>query len=152
MSCTIGEMSRRSGHTPDTLRYYERIGLLKPVPRDNGGRRRYGRAELERLAFIGRARKMNFSLAEIGDLLELRDRPGNNRQRVSRLAASKLETIDEHIRELTYLRHELELLLNLCAGSSDGCPILEALAHDRTGALPPDKSGHTISRHSRKAG
>lgn len=132
MSHTIGTVSQRTGYTSDTLRYYERIGLLKPVARDAGGRRRYGRAELERLGFIRRARKMNFSLAEIGDLLELRDQPGRNRERVSRLAAAKLEAIDEHIHELTHLRRELELLLSLCASSTDACPILDALENERS--------------------
>lgn len=127
MSYPIGEVSRRTGLTPDTLRYYERIRLLKPVARDGGGRRRYGRAELDRLGFICRARKMNFSLSEIGDLLRLREWPGRNRQRVSRLARTKLTAIDDHIRELTQLRTELEGLLNRCAGTTDSCPILDRL-------------------------
>lgn len=134
MNLTIGETSRRTGYTPDTLRYYERIGLLKPMARDAGGRRRYGHADLERLGFIRRAGKMNFSLAEIAQLLALRDNPGRKRAQVRRLAAAKLEIIDEHIDALVHLRGELELLLNLCTGTAGSCPILDRLDGAHTGA------------------
>ncbi len=74
---------------------------------------------------------MNFSLTEIGNLLHLRERPQQARADVRRVAGEKLAQVETRLKSLRLLRNELRLLLNLCAGSKDGCPILESLDGDR---------------------
>ncbi len=130
MSHGIGETSRLTGLSPDTLRYYERIGLLPPVPRDAGGRRRYRRSDLERLGFIQRGQRMGFSLEEIKQLLELRHDPRHARPAVRRLTEAKLSEIERRLQDLTTLRNELTLLLELCRSEGGcGCPIIERFNH-----------------------
>ncbi len=124
---TIGQAAARTGLSVDTLRYYERLGLIGPVARTPSGRRRYGARDLSRLRFIRRAQQMGFSLAEIGQLLQMRDDPQNARPQVRRLTAAKLAEVEARLTELTTLRDELRLLLNLCRGSADGCPIIDGI-------------------------
>ena len=121
----IGEMSKRVGISADTLRYYERIGLLSQVTRNAGGLRVYGDRDISRINFIRRAQRMRFSLAEIGQLLELRHDPRNARQAVRALMQAKLVEVEKHLDELGTLRTEMHLLLNLCQSAEDGCPIIE---------------------------
>jgi len=123
----IGDVTKRTGLTADTLRYYEKIKLLPRVSRNASGIREYDDKDISRLKFIQRAQKMNFSLAEISDLLKMRENPQEVRNDVRQLTASKLIEVDEHLKTLTTLRDELQLLLNLCQGSEDGCPIIEGL-------------------------
>jgi len=123
----IGEVSRRTGLSVDTLRYYERIGLLPPVTRGPGGVRLYGERDLARLRFIQRAQRMNFTLEEIGQLLAMREDPQHAREEVRRLTLAKLEAVEAALRDLTHLRDELALLVNLCRGSEGGCPIIEGI-------------------------
>ncbi len=128
---TIREVSHQTGLSPDTLRYYEKIDLLPRVQRNRSGRREYGDQDLSRLRFIQRAQKMNFSLAEIADLLDMRNNPLQARNEIRLLTQKKLEQVEEHLQALTTLRDELTLLLNLCRGSEDGCPIIEGLEEER---------------------
>lgn len=123
----IGQLAARSGVSADTLRYYEKIGLLPRALRDAGGRRRYGETDLTRLRFIRRAQAMNFSLAEIRSLLNLRERPQAARDDARRLTTEKLAEVESRLKSLRVLRNELRLLLNLCADAEDGCPILESI-------------------------
>lgn len=124
----IGEVSERTGLTPDTLRYYERIGLLTNVPRTSGGARRYSEENLICLQFIQRAQKMNFSLAEIGKLVEMRAAPAQACQDAKNIAQIKLQEIETHIAELLLLQSELQSLVKQCADTnSEGCAILEGL-------------------------
>ena len=125
MNNQIGLVSERLGISKDTLRYYEKIGLLPRVARNTSGRRIYDTRDISRLRFIRRAQRMKFSLAEIGQLLEMRDDPQNVRVEVRALTQGKLIEVEEHINELTTLRNEMQLLINLCAGAEDGCPIIE---------------------------
>ena len=124
---SIGDVTRLLGLSADTLRYYEKIDLLPRVARDPSGRRKYEGRDLSRLKFIQRAQKMNFSLGEISDLLKMRESPQTARDDVRKLTANKLHQVEEHLDELTTLRNELQLLLNLCRGSEDGCPIIEQI-------------------------
>ncbi len=124
---SIGQVAARAGLSPDTLRYYEKLGLLGPVERSPAGRRCYRPRDLSRLQFIRRAQKMGFRLAEIGQLLQMRDDPQHARPQVRQLTAAKLAEVDERLAELTTLRNELQLLLNLCRGSADGCPIIAGI-------------------------
>lgn len=123
----IGDVSRLTGLTADTLRYYEKIKLLPKVSRNASGIREYDDKDISRLKFIQRAQKMNFSLAEISDLLKMRENPQKVRNEVRQLTANKLVEVDEHLKTLTTLRNELQLLLNLCQGAEEGCPIIDGL-------------------------
>ena len=111
---SIGETARRTGLSADTLRYYEKIGLLPRIARDPGGRRRYDERDLSRLRFIQRAQRCNFSLEEIGQLLKLRSAADASRPQVQRLTERKLAEIEAQMADLDHLQRELELLLNLC--------------------------------------
>lgn len=131
MSWSIGQVAGETGLPRDTLRYYEKIGLLPGIARDAGGRRCYGRRDLGRLRFIQRARKMGFSLAEIGKLLELRDGEIPRKSQARGLATEKLAQVEDRLGELELLRTELKLLINLCQSSPDGrCPIVDGLEVD----------------------
>lgn len=123
----IGEVARRTGLSHDTLRYYERIGLLGRVGRDAGGRRVYDEGDLSRLRFIRRAQAMGFTLDEIRGLLQMRADPRHAREEVRRLTAAKLAETEARLGELEHLRRELQLLLNLCRDTAEGCPIIESL-------------------------
>ncbi len=136
----IGDVVRLTGLSADTLRYYEKIGLLPPVGRAASGVRLYGARDLSRLRFIQRAKSMNFSLDEIARLLEMREDPRHARDDVRGLTLRKLEEIEAHMAQLRTLRDELTLLVNLCRGSEAGCPIIDNLEGDSglPQALPAD--------------
>lgn len=123
----IGEITRLTELSADTLRYYEKIGLLPEVSRTDSGIRQYDDKDVSRLNFIKRAQRMNFSLEEIRTLLSMREDPQHARDEVRRLTATKLADIESHLDDLSTLRNELTLLLNLCRASEDGCPIIEEL-------------------------
>ncbi len=129
---SIGETSALLGLSTDTLRYYEKSGLLPRVARNNSGRRIYDNTDISNLRFIIRAKKMNFSLAEITDLLHMRQQPQTAKNAIRLLTAQKLSEIEIHIEELTHLRNELTLLLNLCHNSDQGCPIIDKLDNPKT--------------------
>lgn len=126
----IGEIGSLLGLSADTLRYYEKIGLLTDVQRTPANTRLYSDRDVSRLRFIQRAQKMSFSLAEIKDLLSMREAPQHSRQEVRELTHRKLQEIEAHLQDLTTLRNELTLLVNLCAGSEGGCPIIEGIEQD----------------------
>lgn len=126
----ISEVTQQLGLSADTLRYYEKIKLLPRISRNASGIREYGDKDISRLKFIQRAQKMNFSLAEISDLLKMRENPQKVRDEVRQLTADKLMEVDDHLQSLSTLRNELQLLLNLCRGSEEGCPIIEGLNED----------------------
>lgn len=121
----IGQVSKQLGLSVDTLRYYEKFGLLPNIARDSAGIRFYSKKDLSRLKFILRSQQMNFKLAEIKDLLIMRENPQHAKHTIRKTTAKKLEQIDERIKGLSTLRAELQLLINLCSGSKDGCPILD---------------------------
>ena len=121
---TIREASERTGLSADTLRYYERIGLLSQVARNRGGQRRYGAADIARVGFVKRAQAMDFSLDEINQLLALREQNGDVRADVRALTEVKLGQIEQRIETLTQLRDELHELVDACRHSVSGCPII----------------------------
>lgn len=129
-SLSIGEASDRVGLTPDTLRYYERIGLLVHVARNTGGQRRYDSDDLARMQFIRRAQAMDFSLDEIGQLLALRDAGGDARADVRALTEHKLAAIEARIATLSSLRDELVQLIAACRASAHDCPIIGHMQDD----------------------
>jgi len=126
----IGEVTERTELSADTLRYYEKIGLLPAISRNTSGVRLYSDNDLSHLNFIKRAQRMNFTLEEIKHLLMMREDPQHAKNEVRQLTAKKLEDIESHLADLSTLRNELTLLLNLCCASEDGCPIIEDLDAD----------------------
>lgn len=126
----IGEVVAALGISADTLHYYEKIKLMPKVQRNNSGVRFYSDKDRSRLRFIKRAQKMGFSLDEITQLLRFRENPQKARPKVRELAHHKLDDIEHHLAELTILRNELRLLINLCGVSNEGCPILESFDKD----------------------
>ena len=121
----IGKMTELVGLSADTLRYYEKIGLLPTVSRNSAGVRLYADKDASRLRFIKRAQRMNFTLAEIALLLEMRDSPGSVRNEVRALTQQKLLQVEEQLEDLNSLRNEMRLLIDLCREAKDGCPIIE---------------------------
>jgi len=121
---TIARLGAAAGVGVETVRYYQRRGLLE-VPESAGGVRRYGPEDVRRLLFIRRAQSAGFTLEEISELLAL-DRT-NDRARVRELAAARLAALDAKIAELESSRAALERLRSSCsAGRKGPCPILEA--------------------------
>jgi len=131
-SYRISDIAARTGFSPDTLRYYEKIGLLKGVNRTPSGLRCYSERDLSRLRFIQRAKTMDFSLEEIARLIEMREDPQHARYEVRALAHQKLASIEQHMATLKLLKDELTLLINLCRGSDNGCPIIDRLDRQDT--------------------
>ena len=123
----IGELARRVSVAIDTVRYYEREGLLSPAARQASGYRSYGGGELKRLRFIRRAKALGFSLDEIRALLTLSDE--QNVAEVKLAAQARLDDLEQRIAELERLRNGLRSLIAACPGHgrADACPILNAL-------------------------
>ena len=125
----IGEAARATGVKVPTIRYYEGIGLMPPVPRNAGNRRLYDAAGLRRLAFIRHARELGFDVEAIRTLLSLQDQPGQSCAAADAIARARLVEVDERIARLTALRAELERMVAQCArGRIDECRVIETLA------------------------
>lgn len=127
----ISDVSKETGLTADTLRYYEKVGLLKNIHRTPSGIRLYNNADLSRLRFIQRAKTMNFTLDEISKLLQMRENPAKVKKNVRQLTQNKLDEVEQHLKILNTLRKELTLLVNLCTGSVDGCPIIDGISRGK---------------------
>lgn len=125
---TIGKLAAQAGVAIDTVRYYERAGLLPEPPRRESGYREYPQETVKRLRFIRRAKAMGFSLPEISELLSL-SAPRADVRKVKTAAQLKLKLLDEKIAELTRVREGLQKLVKHCPGhgKADECPILNAL-------------------------
>ena len=136
MDLNIGKLAKLAGVGIDTVRYYERNGLLAPSGRLASGYRRYGELELARLRFIRKAQKLGFSLKEIESLLTLSAR--RNVAQIKRAAQAKMEDIDSRIADLQRVRDGLAALVEACPGHgrASECPILRALTvgeeHERS--------------------
>lgn len=124
---SIGTIGQQTGLSADTLRYYEKIGLLTDIQR-SGGQRRYSQQHLDLLKFIRRAQAMDFSLSEIAQLVNLRKDPVGSRAEVRALADDKLKAINQRIKTLRSLQKELQGLIDECHNSGPGaCPIIKGL-------------------------
>jgi DNA-binding transcriptional MerR regulator len=123
---TIGKLAAGEGVGVETVRFYQRRGLLAMPDRTGSGFREYTENDRQRLAFIRRARQLGFSLGEIGDLLGTGD--GRSAADVIRAAEAKLATISEQITELTLLQGRLRRLVRVCAhGDSVDCVALHVV-------------------------
>jgi DNA-binding transcriptional MerR regulator len=120
---SIGQLAEAAGVHVETIRYYERRGLLPAPPRTASGYRQYGADDLWRLAFVRRAKTFGFTLTEVGDLLHdgVRADPASVRVMVQ----DKLEAIEERQHELAQVRARLERLVDICADpDSEDCTAL----------------------------
>ena len=146
-SLGIGALAKRAGVRIDTVRYYERSGLLAPKSRLESGYHRYSEAELTRLRFIRRAQVLGFSLKEIGELLALSK--ARNVARVKRAVEVKLADVEERIAALVRMRDALSTLVSTCPGHGEpaDCPILKALG----GEDYNEHSLHTFARDRARA-
>ena len=125
---SIGALSRQSGVIVPTIRYYEDIGLSKPL-RDANGYRAFRESDLHKLAFLGRARALGFSSEECRKLMALYEDKARASSDVKALAQEHLSDIESKIRQLEELRQTLSHLVASCAGDDrPDCPILTDLA------------------------
>jgi MerR family mercuric resistance operon transcriptional regulator len=126
----IGELGRRSGCNVETIRYYERIGLLPVPPRSAGRYRVYDTADVRRLAFVRRARELGFTLDDVRALLALSELDGRGACAEARdLAAGHLAEVRAKIADLRSMERVLADAVKRCtAGEQPGCPIIEALS------------------------
>lgn len=124
----IAEAAKAAGVNPQTLRYYERRGLLRPSGRGRSGYREYSADDVRLLKFVKRAQELGLSLADAEELLALRRIPRSRRVAVRAVAERRLTDLDARIADLTRMRQALgQLVTACCAGDDPHCPILEAL-------------------------
>ena len=125
----IGNVSEQSGLPAKTIRYYEDIGLVQPSRRENGYRD-FAVQDLHKLAFLGRARALGFTIEDCRNLLALYEDDGRESAAVKHIAEDHLARIDEKIAQLRSMRATLAELVNACAGDHrPDCPILNDLGH-----------------------
>lgn len=129
-SMNIGDVARRAGLPAKTIRYYEDIGLVRPL-RDANGYRAFRDTDLHKLTFLARARALGFTIEDCRTLLALWEDQSRASGDVKRLAAEHLAMIDQKISELGAMRDTLSELMDSCAGDGrPDCPILKGLAGD----------------------
>lgn len=129
---TIGQVAQAAGLGVETVRYYERRGLIPEPARSDAGYRLYTADAVRRLRFIVRAKLLGFTLQEVGELLSLRARPGAGCADVQAQAEAKIADIETRRAQLSAMKRALSELVSRCEAeaSSDECPILDALAED----------------------
>ncbi|WP_292288974.1 Cu(I)-responsive transcriptional regulator [Marivita sp.] len=124
----IGDVAQRAGLPAKTIRYYEEIGLITPM-RDTNGYRRFRDSDLHKLAFLGRARALGFTIEDCRTLLALYDDKTRASADVKHLAKAHLDKIEDKITQLQSMRDTLSELVQSCAGDNrPDCPILSDLA------------------------
>src|SRR5262245_9411900 len=130
---TIGQVARRAGIGVETVRFYERQGLLEQPARGDSGYRQYAEDVVGRLRFIRRAKELGFTLKEIAELLALRLDPDTSCGEVRGRAKAKIDDIDTKIRDLQRMRRALDKLVASCRGRGpiSACPILDALGKEQ---------------------
>jgi MerR family mercuric resistance operon transcriptional regulator len=126
-SMTIGALAASAGVGVETVRYYQRRGLLPQPTRSRGSIRRYGAADAARLRFIRRAQDLGFTLEEIGELLKLQD--GTDRRAIRRIAQVRLHQVESRLSDLQRMRTALRHVIHECehAPGAPRCPIIEAI-------------------------
>ncbi len=126
-SLTIGGLAKAANVNVETIRYYQRRGLLSEPKRPLGGIRRYGSADIDRLTFVKTAQQLGFSLDEVGDHLRLED--GTHCQEASALAEHKLKDVREKIERLVKIEKALSDMVSQCHARPDSiaCPLIASL-------------------------
>jgi DNA-binding transcriptional MerR regulator len=126
---SIGDLSRRTGVKVPTIRYYEQMGLLEAPERSEGNQRRFGKPELERLAFIRHARDLGLTIDSIRQLIDLSGHPDRPCGDADRIAKEQLASVRERIASLRKLEAELERIATCCTGETVGdCYVIRALS------------------------
>ena len=130
---TIGDLAKATDTKVETIRYYERIGLLPAPARTRGNYRSYNSEQSGRLSFIRRARDLGFSLAQVRELLSLSDQRRRSCEAVDAIAREHLAEVDHKIADLAALRRELGNIISQCGhGTVAECRIIEALSPSLT--------------------
>lgn len=151
----IGEAAKASGCPIETIRYYERVGLLPRAGRTESGYRSYSSAEVDRMRFITRGRELGFSLDEIRSLLSLSQDASLSCEDVDRLARAHLAEIRQRVRALNRLAKELAQTIHGCRGGQRAqCSILSALQRPTKSSKIEGRAGtsHAESVHRRGNG
>ncbi len=128
----IGQVAKRTGVTVETLRFYEKQGLIATSQRSDGGYRQYSSDTVKRLRFIQHAKDVGFTLKDIAELLALRQEPGTSCADIKLRATQKIEEVDRKIQDLKRIREALARMILKCRGRGAlrECPILEELEID----------------------
>jgi len=126
---SIGQLARAAGVNVETIRFYERKGLIPEPPRRESGYRQYPEAEIHRIKFIKRGKELGFTLREIAELLALRVNPETTCAEVKHQARMKIREIDDKMHALQTMKSALEKLAESCTGAGpiSACPILDYL-------------------------
>jgi len=129
---SIGKLAKQVGLGIETVRFYERQGLIEPPPRTDSNYRIYPEKEVDRLKFIKRAKDLGFTLKEIKELLELQHDPHATKADIKKRTEQKIKNIKQKVQDLTRILTALEHLAGTCDGHGplSECPILEALTGD----------------------
>lgn len=129
---TIGQVAKQTGVTVETVRFYEKQGLIAAPQRSESGYRQYSQETVKRVRFIQNAKEVGFTLKDIGELLALRQEPGTSCTDIKLRATHKIDEVDQKIRDLKRIREALARLILKCSGRgpSSQCPILEELDED----------------------
>lgn len=125
----IGDLSRAAGVNIETIRYYERIGMLPKPARQGNGRRTYSEEDARRLGFIRHARELGFEQVNVRTLLALQEQPEASCEDASRIAHAQLKAVENRIARLQSLRAELARMVSECAkGVVAQCRVIDALS------------------------
>ncbi|BBK30027.1 Cd(II)/Pb(II)-responsive transcriptional regulator [Allostella humosa] len=126
---TIGELARGAGTKVETVRFYEKIGLIPAPARTAGNYRAYGPQHLNRLSFVRRSRDLGFSLDQVRAMLDLADERDRSCEAIDAIAREHLIEVERKIADLEALRRELGSIVNQChSGTVAECRIIEALS------------------------
>jgi Cd(II)/Pb(II)-responsive transcriptional regulator len=145
----IGELAKSTGIPVETIRYYEKIGLLPEPARDSSGYRAYQHAHLDRLLFIKRCRNLDMAQDEIRELIRLADQPEADCSEVDALLARHLDHVRERLNELASLEETLVQLQEACSNGRTvrECGILGGLSSEPEAAESEDRHNHVPGTH-----
>lgn len=148
----IGAASKASRVSAKMIRYYERIGLIPPAGRTSSGYRAYTQADIHRLHFIRRARDLGFSVAEIGDLLNLWNDQSRRSADVKRLAERHIAELERRMESMRQMAKTLKTLIGSCAGDHrPDCPILDELQQPDSPSSDAGKRTGAVVRRERSS-
>lgn len=133
---TIGDLAKQAGVNVETIRFYQRRGLLEEPKKPLGGIRRYAQAHVRRIRFIREAQELGFSLDEVAELLALED--GRNCREAERIGSRKLATVRERLAQLKRVEKALATLVDQCHCNTGkvNCPLIDALEYDKLPTWP----------------
>lgn len=150
-SMTIGALAQTAGVGVETIRYYQRRGLLPQPPRVYGTIRRYGASDAARLRFIRRAQELGFTLDEVGELLKLQD--GADRRSIRRIATARLAQVESRLADLDRIRKALAHVIHDCEHTPGAprCPIIDAIDPGASDAQKPRRAAKLRSNRNKAA-